>query len=210
MTLLHQPNLLYRTGILMSAFSPRKNLITVEILKQSSPFLLSLIPVLSWAETTSEHPTQLATINVQAEQSSSYIAAQTASTLRGNQNNLESPQTVNVVSKQYMKDYLPANLDNALTQVSGITQGNTLGGTQDTVMKRGFGDNRDGSITVNGMPIVQGRTMNAAVEQVEVLKGPASLLYGIMDPGGVVNVITKKPETTQKTEFSVYGSLCRR
>lgn len=206
MTLLHQPNLLYRTGILMSAFSPRKNLITVEILKQSSPFLLSLIPVLSWAEMTSEHPTQLATINVQAEQSSSYIAEQTASTLRGNQNNLESPQTVNVVSKQYMKDYLPANLDNALTQVSGITQGNTLGGTQDTVMKRGFGDNRDGSITVNGMPIVQGRTMNAAVEQVEVLKGPASLLYGIMDPGGVVNVITKKPETTQKTEFSVYGS----
>ncbi|MGA6136313.1 TonB-dependent siderophore receptor [Acinetobacter dispersus] len=190
----------------MSAFSSRKNLITVEILKQSSPLLLSLIPVLSWAETTSEHPTQLATINVQAEQSSSYIAAQTASTLRGNQNNLESPQTVNVVSKQYMKDYLPANLDNALTQVSGITQGNTLGGTQDTVMKRGFGDNRDGSITVNGMPIVQGRTMNAAVEQVEVLKGPASLLYGIMDPGGVVNVITKKPETTQKTEFSVYGS----
>ncbi|WP_336041518.1 TonB-dependent siderophore receptor [Acinetobacter dispersus] len=190
----------------MSAFSSRKNLITVEILKQSSPLLLSLIPVLSWAETTSEQPTQLATINVQAEQSSSYIAAQTASTLRGNQNNLESPQTVNVVSKQYIKDYLPANLDNALTQVSGITQGNTLGGTQDTVMKRGFGDNRDGSITVNGMPIVQGRTMNAAVEQVEVLKGPASLLYGIMDPGGVVNVITKKPETTQKTEFSVYGS----
>ncbi|PKF34146.1 TonB-dependent siderophore receptor [Acinetobacter proteolyticus] len=190
----------------MSAFSPRKNLITIEILKQSSPFLLSLIPVLSWAEMTSEHPTQLATINVQAEQSSSYIAAPTASILRGNQNNLESPQTVNVVSQQYMKDYLPANLDNALTQVSGITQGNTLGGTQDTVMKRGFGDNRDGSITVNGMPIVQGRTMNAAVEQVEVLKGPASLLYGIMDPGGVVNVITKKPETTQKTEFSVYGS----
>ncbi|WP_433847881.1 TonB-dependent siderophore receptor [Acinetobacter proteolyticus] len=190
----------------MSAFSPRKNLITIEILKQSSPFLLSLIPVLSWAEMTSEPPTQLATINVQAEQSSSYIAAPTASILRGNQNNLESPQTVNVVSQQYMKDYLPANLDNALTQVSGITQGNTLGGTQDTVMKRGFGDNRDGSITVNGMPIVQGRTMNAAVEQVEVLKGPASLLYGIMDPGGVVNVITKKPETTQKTEFSVYGS----
>lgn len=190
----------------MSAFSPRKNLITVEILKQSSPLLLSLIPVLSWAETTSIQPTQLATINVQAEQSSSYITAQTTSTLRGNQNNLESPQTVNVVSKQYMKDYLPANLDNALTQVSGITQGNTLGGTQDTVMKRGFGDNRDGSITVNGMPIVQGRTMNAAVEQVEVLKGPASLLYGIMDPGGVVNVITKKPERSQKTEFSVYGS----
>ncbi|EPG36971.1 TonB-dependent siderophore receptor [Acinetobacter colistiniresistens] len=190
----------------MSAFSPRKNLITVEILKHSSPLLLSLLPVASWAETAVVQPTQLETISVQAESSTGYIGSQSTSTLRGNQKNLESPQTVNVVSKQYVKDYMPANLDNALTQVSGITQGNTLGGTQDTVMKRGFGDNRDGSITVNGMPIVQGRTMNAAVEQVEVLKGPASLLYGIMDPGGVVNVITKKPERTQKTELSVYGS----
>ena len=177
----------------MFAFSPRKNLITVEILKHSSFLILSFIPMMSWAEATVIQPQQLETIKVQAEADSSYIATQTASTLRGKQKNLESTQTVNVVSKQYMKDYLPANLDNALTQVSGITQGNTLGGTQDTVMKRGFGDNRDGSITVNGMPIVQGRTMNAAVEQVEVLKGPSSLLYGIMDPGGVINVITKKP-----------------
>ncbi|RPE30212.1 iron complex outermembrane receptor protein [Acinetobacter sp. BIGb0102] len=190
----------------MSAFSPRKNLITIEILKYSGSLLLSCIPVLTWAETAVPEITQLDTIKVQAESSSGYIGTQTASTLRGKQKNLESSQTVNVVSKQYVKDYVPANLDNALTQVSGITQGNTLGGTQDTVMKRGFGDNRDGSITVNGMPIVQGRTMNATVEQVEVLKGPASLLYGIMDPGGVVNVVTKKPEMTQKTEMAIYGS----
>lgn len=190
----------------MSAFSPRKNLITIEILKYSGSLLLSCIPVLTWAATAAPEITQLDTIKVQAESSSGYIGTQTASTLRGKQKNLESSQTVNVVSKQYVKDYMPANLDNALTQVSGITQGNTLGGTQDTVMKRGFGDNRDGSITVNGMPIVQGRTMNAAVEQVEVLKGPASLLYGIMDPGGVVNVVTKKPEMTQKTEMAIYGS----
>lgn len=190
----------------MSAFSPRKNLITIEILKYSGSLLLSCIPVLTWAATAAPEITQLDTIKVQAESSSGYIGTQTASTLRGKQKNLESSQTVNVVSKQYVKDYVPANLDNALTQVSGITQGNTLGGTQDTVMKRGFGDNRDGSITVNGMPIVQGRTMNAAVEQVEVLKGPASLLYGIMDPGGVVNVVTKKPEMTQKTEMAIYGS----
>jgi len=190
----------------MSAFSPRKNLITIEILKYSGSLLLSCIPALTWAETAAPEITQLDTIKVQAESNSGYIGTQTASTLRGKQKNLESSQTVNVVSKQYVKDYVPANLDNALTQVSGITQGNTLGGTQDTVMKRGFGDNRDGSITVNGMPIVQGRTMNAAVEQVEVLKGPASLLYGIMDPGGVVNVVTKKPEMTQKTEMAIYGS----
>lgn len=128
------------------------------------------------------------------------------STLKTKQKNLDIPQTINTVSAQYIQDYQPKNLDEALTQVSGITQGNTLGGTQDTVMKRGFGDNRDGSIMVNGMPIVQGRTMNAAVDKVEVLKGPSSLLYGIMDPGGVVNVVPKKPQKMQQTEVSLYGS----
>lgn len=149
----------------------------------------------------------LETIHLTAKQSDQKkIGQQTASTLRGAQTNLETPQTVNVVSNQYIEDFEPATLDAALTQVSGITQGNTLAGTQDTVMKRGFGDNRDGSIMINGLPIVQGRAMNAAVEQVEVLKGPASLLYGIMDPGGVVNVITKKPQPEQASGVSLYGS----
>ena len=149
----------------------------------------------------------LKTIHLTAKQlEHKKIGQQTASTLKGQQQNLETPQTVNVVSNQYIEDFKPATLDAALTQVSGITQGNTLAGTQDTVMKRGFGDNRDGSIMINGMPIVQGRAMNAAVEQVEVLKGPASLLYGIMDPGGVVNVVTKRPQREQASEVSIYGS----
>ena len=114
------PAFRYRSGILMSAFSPRKNLITIEILKYSGSLLLSCLPVLSWADMTTPEITQLDTIKVQAESNSSYIGTQTASTLRGKHNNLETSQTVNVVSKQYVKDYLPANLDNALTQVSGI------------------------------------------------------------------------------------------
>lgn len=153
----------------------------------------------------------LPTITASADQNQmSYAAKQDQSTLRTQQKNLDIPQTVNVVSSKFISDYNPANLDNALTQVSGITQGNTLAGTQDTIMKRGFGDNRDGSVMVNGLPIVQGRVMNAAVSQVEVLKGPASLLYGIMDPGGVVNVVTKKPQKQQSTLLSIYGSSYER
>ncbi len=76
------------------------------------------------------------------------------------------------------------NLDDALTNVSGITQGNTLASTQDSVMTRGFGDNRNGSIMRDGMPIVQGRGMNATVDRVEVLKGPAFLLTRLTTPPG--------------------------
>ncbi|BAU71857.1 TonB-dependent siderophore receptor [Metapseudomonas furukawaii] len=107
---------------------------------------------------------------------------------------LEIPQAVAVVPAQALQDQQPQNLDDALANVSGITQANTLGGTMDAVMKRGFGDNRDGSILRDGMRTIQGRNLTATAERVEVLKGPSSMLYGILDPGGVINVIGKKPQ----------------
>jgi iron complex outermembrane receptor protein len=128
-----------------------------------------------------------------------------ASTLRSTARSLDVPQVVNIVSAQVIRDQRPRYLDDVLTNVSGITQGNTLASTQDTIMKRGFGGNRDGSIMHNGMPLVQGRGFNAAAESVEVLKGPSSLLYGIMDPGGVINVVSKKPLTKSATMVSVTG-----
>lgn len=119
---------------------------------------------------------------------------------------LDTAQAVNVVPAQVLRDQRPRNLDDALANVSGIVQGNTLAGTQDTLLKRGFGGNRDGSIMHNGMPLVQGRGLNAAADSVEVLKGPTSLLYGIMDPGGVVNVVSKQPLLTLYHAISVLGS----
>ena len=135
-----------------------------------------------------------------------YRAMPSASTLRNGASPLNTSQSVNVVPEQVLKDQLPRNLDDALGNVSGITQTNTLAGTQDAVIRRGFGDNRDGSIMRNGLPLVQGRSLNAAVESVEVLKGPASLLYGIMDPGGIVNTISKRPELYQHSSVTLLGS----
>nr|WP_233475794.1 TonB-dependent siderophore receptor [Bradyrhizobium brasilense] len=135
-----------------------------------------------------------------------YRAMPSPTTLRSGGSPLDTSQTVNVVPEQVLKDQLPRNLDDALANVSGVTQANTLAGTQDAVMRRGFGDNRDGSIMRNGMPLVQGRSLNAAVESVEVLKGPASLLYGIMDPGGIVNTISKRPELYQHGSLTLLGS----
>ncbi|MGC2778104.1 MAG: TonB-dependent siderophore receptor [Bradyrhizobium sp.] len=135
-----------------------------------------------------------------------YRAMPSASTLRSGASPLDAAQSVNVVPAQVLKDQLPHNLDDALANISGVTQANTLAGTQDAVMRRGFGDNRDGSIMRNGMPLVQGRGLTAAVESVEVLKGPASLLYGIMDPGGVVNTISKRPELYQHGSVTLLGS----
>ncbi|HCS46706.1 MAG TPA: TonB-dependent siderophore receptor, partial [Pseudomonas sp.] len=146
------------------------------------------------------------TITSVMDQTMSYQPPPISSVMRSSALLQEIPQTVNVIPAQVIRDQAPRNLDDALANVSGITQGNTLGSTQDSVMTRGFGDNRNGSIMRDGMPVVQGRGLNATVDRVEVLKGPASLLYGIQDPGGVVNMVSKKPELEQYNAVTVRGS----
>lgn len=138
--------------------------------------------------------------------STSYQPAPVASIGRTDTPVLETPQSIVTVPVQALRDQKPRNLDDALGNISGITQANTLGGTQDAVMKRGFGDNRDGSIMRDGLPSVLGRNLTATADHVEVLKGPASLLYGIQDPGGIVNVVSKKPQLQQYNAVTLRGS----
>ncbi|WP_255252517.1 TonB-dependent siderophore receptor [Enterobacter sp. CC120223-11] len=109
---------------------------------------------------------------------------------------LDIPQVVNTVSDRVIEDQHVTTLDEALYNVANVVQTNTLGGTQDAFTRRGFGANRDGSIMTNGLRTVLPRSFNAATSRVEVLKGPSSTLYGILDPGGLINVITKRPERT--------------
>ncbi|MFY0731130.1 TonB-dependent siderophore receptor [Pseudomonas sp. NFX15] len=146
------------------------------------------------------------TISSVMDDSLSYQPPPSSSVMRSKALLQEVPQTVNVVSAQVIRDQVPRNLDEALANVSGITQGNTLASTQDSVMVRGFGDNRNGSIMRDGMPLVQGRSLNESVDHVEVLKGPASLLYGIQDPGGVINLVSKKPQLEQHNALTLRGS----
>ncbi|MBN8954377.1 MULTISPECIES: TonB-dependent siderophore receptor [unclassified Rhizobium] len=133
-----------------------------------------------------------------------YQPVSTTTATRSDTPLIDIPQAVNIVSQDVLKDQKAQSLDDALSNISGINQSNTLGGTQDSVIRRGFGDNRDGSILTNGFKTALPRSFNATTERVEVLKGPASTLYGILDPGGMVNVITKKPQ--QMFGGEIYGS----
>jgi iron complex outermembrane receptor protein len=119
---------------------------------------------------------------------------------------LKIPQAVAVVTEQALQDQAVRTLDEALYNVSGITQTNTLGGTQDAFIRRGFGDNRDGSILRDGLRTALPRSFMPTTQRVEVLKGPASALYGILDPGGLINIVTKKPRFEQAGYVEVFGS----
>ncbi|MGG2399671.1 TonB-dependent siderophore receptor [Pseudomonas sp. SH1-B] len=118
----------------------------------------------------------------------------------------DEAQSVQVVTPQTIEDFEVRSLDDAMKFVSGITQSNTLAGTQDGFVKRGFGSNADGSILRDGIRSSLSRNFSATSERVEVLKGPASLLYGALEPGGLINVISKKPQYQWATQLSADNS----
>ncbi|OSM99815.1 TonB-dependent receptor [Lonsdalea britannica] len=172
--------------------------------------LLAVMPFTTQAAT--QQPSQEETLVVTRDttpssaKESGYQPHKTVTGTRTESRLLDVPQAVNVVPQQVLQDWSATNFDEALYNVSGITQSNTLGGTQDALIKRGFGDNRDGSIFHDGVRSIQARNFTPTSERVEVLKGPASMLFGMGEPGGVINVITKKPELVQKTHIEGWNS----
>lgn len=155
------------------------------------------------AETnTAEQLNEIEVITSEELQQMGYHAIGTSAVSKVNVPIIDTPTTVNVVTKKLLEDRKPNDLIDALSSVSGVSQANTLGGIFDAVQKRGFGGNRDNSIMRNGVQAGPSHNFGATTETVEVLKGPASVLYGIQDPGGIINVVTKKPQQEQKTILS--------
>nr|WP_299501823.1 TonB-dependent siderophore receptor [uncultured Rhizobium sp.] len=159
-----------------------------------------------------ENATELGIIVVDADgqKGKSYKTARSSTATRSDTPITMIPQAVTTVAPQALKDKAANNLDEALSDVSGITQGNTIAGANDAIIRRGFGESRDGSILTDGLNTALPHSFNATTDYVEVLKGPASTLYGVLDPGGMVNVVTKKPEDTFSAEawskFYAYGA----
>ena len=172
--------------------------------------LLFMAPLVQAADNTATKDGETLTVtadpNTTAEATNGYQPLNTSTATLTNMPMLDIPQVVNTVSDKVLADQHATTLDEALYNVSNVVQTNTLGGTQDAFVRRGFGANRDGSIMTNGLRTVLPRSFNAATERVEVLKGPASTLYGILDPGGLINVITKRPEKTFGGSLSATSS----
>lgn len=172
--------------------------------------LLFMAPLAQATDTTAAKDGETLTVtadpNTSAEATNGYQPLNTSTATLTNMPMLDIPQVVNTVSDNVLQDQHATTLDEALYNVSNVVQTNTLGGTQDAFVRRGFGANRDGSIMTNGLRTVLPRSFNAATERVEVLKGPASTLYGILDPGGLINVVTKRPEKTFGGSISATSS----
>ena len=103
------------------------------------------------------------------------------------------PQSVQVIPQQVLRDQQATTIQEALRNVSGASLGDLPGFQQNTFVLRGF----TGNYLRNGLPDFNAAyaTDLANVERLDVLKGPASVLFGVGTPGATINLITKKPLT---------------
>lgn len=103
------------------------------------------------------------------------------------------PQSVQIISRRALDQMQVIRLEDAMRNVSGVTMETGFGGRTDIFQIRGFRTNTE-SIFKNGFRnSVRTYRETANIQQIEVMKGPASVLYGVSDPGGMINITTKKP-----------------
>jgi iron complex outermembrane recepter protein len=109
------------------------------------------------------------------------------------------PQSIQVIPQQVIKDQGETDFNDALRNVSGIAKGNF-----GWIRIRGFqaqeSVTRNGTNSSSNVSGVSNFTLED-VEQIEVLKGPAAVLYGSGEPGGIVNITTKQPDKEPRYEL---------
>ncbi|ROO13859.1 TonB-dependent receptor [Pseudomonas fluorescens] len=138
-----------------------------------------------------------------------YVATRSATGTKTDTPILEIPQTINVVTAEQVQTQGARNLTQALRytpglNVGGFTDRNAIA---DEITSRGFAPTPlylDGAYlpyagSLGGAPQIDPYTL----ERIEVLKGPSSVLYGQNQPGGIINMVSKRPTTEQRSQVKL-------
>lgn len=125
---------------------------------------------------------------------------------------METPYSVTVVPQQVLKDKQITRVEDAITSVAGVQPSWTNGGLSDVFIMRGFQNTNlylDGFLMPSALGGGTSKRQVANIERFEVLKGAGSLLYGRSEPGGVINMVTKRPQEERynsiQQQFGSFG-----
>ena len=141
-----------------------------------------------------EEAVVLTAFEVASTRETGYRATNSVSGTRVNVKLMDVPQTISVLTSDFIQDIGATDLDEALIYTSGV---GTAGFSAGQYTIRGF---QTGSPRRNGINFSTTNAIDTSVvDRVEVVKGPSSALYGTGGPGGVVNVVTKQPQAKRAT-----------
>ncbi len=114
---------------------------------------------------------------------------------------LDIPQSVSTVTKELIHDKMEFTLKDAVDDVAGVNQYSGF----DEYTIRGFrAENARDINGLRGYNTTYTSPLLVNIERVEIIKGPSATLYGNFDPGGTINLVTKKPLSTNEAEFNIY------
>lgn len=137
-----------------------------------------------------------------------YVATRTATGTKTDTPLNEVPQSISVITSDEVEARGAQSIGDTLNYTAGVIgHTNGLDPRRDFISIRGFGGTeyfyRDG-LRLTGFNN-QGRTVSEpyGLERIEVLRGPSSVLYGQGGPGGIVNLVSKKPTETPQGEVRV-------
>lgn len=167
-----------------------------------------LAPPLAAAQTTAADSPQLAPVLVTGRTAPQGLVTDEASGAKTDLPLRELPQSIRVLTPQAIEDLGATRLDDVLDQVSGVSRQNNFGGLWDNFAIRGMpGHDNTGMATLfNGFSANRGYNAPrdlASVESIEFLKGTAAALYGSSEPGGTLNIVSKRPRWTASNDLEV-------
>ena len=160
-----------------------------------------------------QEPTQLDRLEIESESDDilvqdGYVAKEDRIGTKVDTPIVEIPQSISVVTQDQIEDQKPRTLNETLSYTSSANpNGFGFDSRYDAFTLRGFpayynGIFRDGLRQYNG-PSAWFKTEPYGIEGLTVLKGPASSLYGVSGPGGIVNLVTKRPKDEQFREVEL-------
>ncbi|WP_025764640.1 TonB-dependent receptor [Dyadobacter tibetensis] len=144
---------------------------------------------------------QLQTVEVLGRVNRDYNSDYSFSATRISALNKDIPQSISTITKELMADRQAFHLGDAVKIASGVIPSSYY--NQYTI--RGISQNEEGQI-INGMRTRQYyflQPLTSNIERVEVIKGPASATFSSVDPGGSINLVTKKPLATNRNEVTL-------
>jgi len=153
-------------------------------------------------------PTALAQQSNQDTQLEAVTVTGARQAYRGSFGRLETPQAEQSIDAETLRASGAVDLTQALDLSASVARQNNFGGLWNAFALRGFvGDeNLPSNYLVNGFNAGRGfggpRDLSG-IESIEVLKGPRAALYGRGEPGGTINLVTKRPTFKTAGEFRV-------
>ncbi|WP_107990918.1 TonB-dependent siderophore receptor [Breoghania corrubedonensis] len=140
-----------------------------------------------------------------------FVASRSTSGTKTNASILETPASVSVVTKDQVEQQGAQTVQEALRYSAGVAADIRAQDRYDIVPMRGFGGYQsfvqylDGLRMLKGISFAQPTVDVRELERIEIFRGPASVLYGAVNPGGLVNLVSKRPtkETQHELELAV-------